>query len=445
MPGASLVPTPSAVNRTRYNAGACQARLRSYEHDVGFMTSGFDIAVLGSGPAGLSLAASLVVRGARVVVVAPEPEARWRPNYCLWRDELPNHWLPWIERAWPSASVATALGKRSLSRTYTKLDGAALQSGLFDRLRRHGAEVRSGAATVLHHDHDCTRIEIAAQASIHARVVVDASGARSPFVKRVRQRQPALQVAWGRLVDAPGHSFDPEEAVLMDFRPAAGAGEPPTFLYALPLDDRRVFVEETSLAGRPGVAMALVRARLHDRMRDLGLAEQPVLAEEHCVIPMGLALPTGHQRVVPFGAAASMVHPASGYLVSHIVRKTEPVAEALVRHLEAPDRQDAINAAMGALWPREQRMAWELYAFGLESLIRMSTTEVTRFFDAFFRLPTAGWGGFLAGTLRPAELGSVMTRIFRSLPLGLRWRLLQSGLSGGVTPLARSMLPAGFA
>jgi len=140
-----------------------------------------------------------------------------------------------------------------------------------------------------------------------------------------------------------------------------------------------------------------------------------------------------------------MVHPASGYLMSQIARKADPVALALMDALETAGPQDAINTAMSTLWPRDQRKSWELYGFGLESLVSMSTTETARFFDAFFRLPTEAWSGYLAGTLSPSDLGSVMTRLFRSLPLSLRWRMVRSSVSSGLAPLARSILHPGTA
>jgi lycopene cyclase-like protein len=410
------------------------------------MTGVFDIVVLGSGPAGLSIAEATAARGASLAIVAPEPHADWKPNYCLWADELPKAWTGLVERHWPRARVATAFGARALDRSYVKLDTARLQSMLLGALRRRGARFVAGAATELEHDAEQTLVWLRDGNTVRARVVIDASGARSRFVRRRHGRVPALQVAHGALIHAPGHPFDPAEAVLMDFRPASPRlGEPPSFLYALPLDEDRVFVEETSLAHRSGVDIAKLRARLETRLTALGLQDSEVLAEEHCVIPMGLGLPLARQQVLPFGAAASMVHPASGYLMSQIARKADPVALALMDALETAGPQDAINTAMSTLWPRDQRKSWELYGFGLESLVSMSTTETARFFDAFFRLPTEAWSGYLAGTLSPSDLGSVMTRLFRSLPLSLRWRMVRSSVSSGLAPLARSILHPGTA
>ena len=45
--------------------------------------------VIGSGPAALSVAVSLVERDVAVSVVAPDPFAVWVPNYGGWADQFP--------------------------------------------------------------------------------------------------------------------------------------------------------------------------------------------------------------------------------------------------------------------------------------------------------------------------------------------------------------------
>jgi len=78
------------------------------------MTGSFDIVVLGTGPSGLSIAEASASRGASLAIVAPEPHAGWKPNYCLWADELPQTWAGSVEQRWPRARVETALGARAL-------------------------------------------------------------------------------------------------------------------------------------------------------------------------------------------------------------------------------------------------------------------------------------------------------------------------------------------
>ncbi len=409
------------------------------------MTDVYDIGVLGSGPAALSIAAACGRLGASVLIVAPEPTASWRPNYCLWADELPQGMDDLVERVWSHASLVTPLGTRLLHRSYLKLDTRKFQNSLWSTCRAGSAVVVSQPAARLDHRGDESRIHTRDGSTHRARLVVDASGAKTRFVRRVHRRAPAFQTAYGLMLHAPDHGFDPRQMVLMDFRPASGdPREPPSFLYAMPLGDGRLFLEETSLARRPALHLEVLRARLHGRLASLGLESAAQLGEEHCSIPMGVGLPVPEQPVVPFGAAASMVHPASGYLISQILRKADPVAKAIVEGLGSGGAEVALASGNATLWPRAQRTVWELYGFGLEVLVDMDTTAISRFFDSFFQLPLEAWSGFLAGTLAPAELGVAMTRLFRSLPASLQWHLVRRGLSSGAAPLARSFLQSGL-
>jgi lycopene beta-cyclase len=409
------------------------------------MTETYDIGVLGSGPAALSIATACSRRGASVALVAPAPESLWVPNYCLWADEVSSEMEGVAEHVWPEVCVATPLGTQKLNRPYVKLSTPELQTFLWNAFRSGTAHVIPRRASHLDHRVGETWIHVDDGSTHRARVVVDASGATTRFVRRVHRRAPAFQTAYGLMLRAPDHGFDPGQMMLMDFRPASGdATEPPSFLYALPLGGGRLFLEETSLARRPAMRLEVLRARLHIRLESLGLERAERIGEEHCSIPMGLGLPAHGQPLVPFGAAASMVHPASGYLISQILRKADPVAESILEGLDSGGADAAVTSGNATLWPRAQRTVWELYGFGLEALVDMNATAIARFFDSFFQLPLEAWSGFLAGTLGPSELGVVMTRLFRSLPASVRWHLVRRSLSGGAAPLARSFLQSGL-
>lgn len=404
-----------------------------------------DIGVLGSGPAALAIAAACVRRGASVTLIAPEPEMPWAPNYCLWADEVPLELDDLTEQFWPEATVSTVLGRRVLDRPYVKLDTRALQAHFWDSLGEASLLVVPQRAVCLEHRPNQTSIHTDDGAEHSVQLVIDASGAGTPFVRRVHTGLPAFQTAYGMLLEAPDHDFEPHRMVLMDFRPSSSdAAEPPSFLYALPLSDGRLFVEETSLARRPAVRIEVLRARLKSRLSSLGLGRNRRLGDERCSIAMGLGLPAPGQPLVPFGAAASMVHPSSGYLMSHVLRKAGPVADSILEGLDSGVVDAALASGNAAVWPRAQRQTWEIYGFGLEALVRMNSAETARFFDSFFGLPPEDWSGFLGGTLAPPKLGVVMTRLFRSLPASLRWRLVRTGLLAGVAPLTRSVLQPGM-
>jgi lycopene beta-cyclase len=132
------------------------------------------------------------------------------------------------------------------------------------------------------------------------------------------------------------------------------------------------FLEETSLALAPAVPEAELKQRLEQRLAKAGNAITEVMDVEHCLFPMNLPLPDFHQPVLAFGGAASMVHPASGYMVGALLRRGPGLANALAAALkEQPAMGSAALARVGwqALWPTELVWRHRLFQFGLGRLM----------------------------------------------------------------------------
>ena len=87
----------------------------------------------------------------------------------------------------------------------------------------------------------------------------------------------------------------------------------PTFLYAMPLTETKIFFEETSLVERPGLEFDDLKVKLQQRLDSLGIKVKSVSEEEYCLIPMGGVLPTLPQRTLGWrdsrdGAPLHRVH-----------------------------------------------------------------------------------------------------------------------------------------
>ncbi len=383
------------------------------------LMSSFDVAVAGAGPAGLSLAAACAEVGMRVACVAPSPLAPWERSFAVWSAEvLSMGAAAVVEAEWPRPTVwlddATRL---DLGHSYARLDVPAMQRMLLEGCERAGVTLLSGAVAAVDHDPGGTAVHLASGAALRARVFVDATGPDSRLVARAGGGEVAFQTAYGELLDVGGASLD---MALMDLRGDEGA--PPSFLYALPLGGGLFFAEETVLASRPPVPPSALAARLHARLDRAGVSRRRVLARERCVIPLGVPLPRRAQRVVPFGAAASMVHPATGYQVARALA----LAPALARTLAAsPAPEDAASAAHELLWPAQRRRAWALYAFGMEAICGFDLPRLRAFLRAFFALPDAAWLGFLRGTLTPAAIAGAMVRVLVRADPAVRADLLR--------------------
>jgi lycopene beta-cyclase len=263
-----------------------------------------------------------------------------------------------------------------------------------------------------------------------ARLVVDASGA-TPVLARLGSARTvaSYQTAYGAVVDAPPTGYDVDTVALMDFRPP-GDDTRSTFCYVVPVADGWL-VEETSLAARPAVDLAVLEARLQRRVgADLVASATRV---ERVSITMGLPLPSRAQHVVAFGAAASYVHPATGYSITASLRAAPRVAAAIAQApIGAPvDPRPVWNA----VWPAEQRRVRALHDYGLAALLRLQPGGVREFFDAFFSLPVERWSPYLRIDATVAEVVAVMRAVFNSVSWPVRRRLA----AGNPVALARSL------
>lgn len=80
--------------------------------------------------------------------------------------------------------------------------------------------------------------------------------------------------------EVESHPFNNERMLFMDWRDShlsryprlrESNNELPTFLYAMPFSDTRIFFEETSLVARPGVPFEELKDRLYARLKHLGV------------------------------------------------------------------------------------------------------------------------------------------------------------------------------
>jgi lycopene cyclase-like protein len=322
----------------------------------------------------------------------------------------------------PQPQVRTPRKVHSLSETYVRLSSEGLQELLLDRAVLAGVRLQQQ--------------HVARQLVGDSRhLVVDATG---PEAVLTSSSPPAFyQSAYGVWLEL-GPTDSPLHAMyLMDF----GEGEPDlndepqSFLYAMPEQREAhgpvVFAQETVLAHERPVSFADLEARLHRRFARMGWGSARVLGEERCLIPMGAEPPPRPStNVLAYGAAASMVNPASGYQLSHALGAAEGVAAAIVSGFAGGDPVKAARRGYEALWSAERRRTWRTLRRAMATVLGLSPKSQRDFFDCFVQLPPRFVRGFMDGSLRHSELLLAMTLVFARLPFSQRWSLVRSFVAG---------------
>ncbi|MFC4947620.1 lycopene cyclase family protein [Pseudonocardia sp. GCM10023141] len=384
-----------------------------------------DVLVVGGGPAGRALAGACAGRGLATSLVDPAPDAPWRATYGSWATELPAT-LPASVIAAVARGAAVALTAWDLDRDYAVLDVAALRrhldAGLADVDVRAGRVVgRSGPDSV----------RLADGGEIRARLLVDAGGSRRPLRPGGTPGVAAQQSAYGLVVDevVAAPLVEPGSALFMDWRPDHGEPGPPTFLYAVPLGGGAVLLEETSLARRPALPMPVLRRRLLARLAAHGITPAPDARAERVLFPVDQ--PRHHTRgVLGFGAAAPLVHPATGFSVATALTAAPAVAAALA----GPG--DALAAAQAVLWPASAQAVHRIRRVGLEALLRMPPEQVPAFFETFLGLPARHRWAYLDGRTDLAGTLAAMGALFGRADNRLRLRLVGPAVLPPAPPAA---------
>lgn len=392
-----------------------------------------DVLVVGAGPAGRSAASACADTGLDVALVDPNPRRGWPHIYAAWCDELP----PSIPDA-ALASVMRAVRSHGTSwhtwqRAYAVMDNA----NLWEHLNHSEVQEITGRVASAEHGPIGSTVTLKDGRRIATAAVVDASGAARVLSGGRPARTPIEQTAVGVLLtDRELPTFEhTKTGVFMDWRPAPNSsGGWPTFRYAVRTSPGRVLVEETSLARRPALPLAVLRRRLAARLAAQGIDVEARVAEERVRFPVDDPLPRSG-RVIPFGAAAGMVHPATGFSIANSLRRAPWLAAAINAGL-GRGPAEAARAAWAMLWPASDVSTHVLRRRALHAMLTLPPALVPEMFETFFRIRPEHRSAFLAAEADPASTATAMSSLFRHAPAGVRRRLAWGGIRPG-RPVAR--------
>uniref|UniRef100_A0A0C9S457 TSA: Wollemia nobilis Ref_Wollemi_Transcript_26097_1976 transcribed RNA sequence n=1 Tax=Wollemia nobilis TaxID=56998 RepID=A0A0C9S457_9CONI len=408
-----------------------------------------DLVVMGCGPAGLSLAAESAKQGLNVGLIGPDMP--FTNNYGVWEDEFEELGLQdCIEHVWRDTVVYLKSDEPLfIGRAYGRVSRDLLHEELLTRCAEAGVlylDSKVEKITETGESHSLIACENGMM--IPCRLVTVASGAASgKFLQYELDGPPVgVQTAYGMEVEVESFPYDPELMVFMDYRDYMNQkttncdSSLPTFLYAMPLSPTRVFFEETCLASRPAMPFETLKKRLQARLKNMGIHVLHLYEEEWSYIPVGGSLPNTRQKHLGFGAAASMVHPATGYSVVRSLSEAPSYAAAIASTLknDAGNRAttlykrktaDAALRAWETLWPQERKRQRAFFLFGLELIVQLNIDGTRMFFETFFQLPEWMWKGFLGARLSSVDLIWFALVMFVMAPNYMRYCLVKHLMS----------------
>jgi len=163
-----------------------------------------DILILGSGPAALCLASELAKQDLNIKGISTKsPNEKWENTYGIWASELEELGLEsLLSHRWCETVSFFGDGENKKGDTPTKhnydyglINQEAFQNELLNKCK--GIEWLNETAKDIKEKNKLSEVICFSGLKIKARLVIDASGHKSNFVKRPVQNEIAQQAAYG--------------------------------------------------------------------------------------------------------------------------------------------------------------------------------------------------------------------------------------------------------
>eukprot|EP00451_Oxyrrhis_marina_P010021 CAMPEP_0204311066 /NCGR_PEP_ID=MMETSP0469-20131031/2111_1 /ASSEMBLY_ACC=CAM_ASM_000384 /TAXON_ID=2969 /ORGANISM="Oxyrrhis marina" /LENGTH=439 /DNA_ID=CAMNT_0051290951 /DNA_START=54 /DNA_END=1373 /DNA_ORIENTATION=- len=419
------------------------------------MTAQLDLLVIGAGPAGLGLGCYAAREGLRVLVVDANPKVEWHCTYCTWLLELDSSWIQGLQRPggaevfdlrYDSTVMIGPDGERiQLGRGYGRLNSSAIRSSMISALKAGQGELVEGVVSQVEHGEGYTQVKTTQGQTRRAKCVVDASGHYTSQLDLCAGPHRRWQCFVGETLRCrQPHGYDLGTAVIFDWRLAHEGedGVPPTFAYVLPMDEYTLMVEETVLMADEKVPLDAIQARLEGRKKLMGLEGAEVVGEpERCSFPMGGAVPVRTQQLVGFGAAARMVHPATGYSVAFTLNSVPEVVARLKLGLSCGlAGLPLARSVWECIWSDDRLRQYTIYTMGADVIMSLNRKGLGQFFTAFFKTPMSHWTSFLDRTNTGREQVMTGVAMWLKASLTIKLRLMWGGIVRGGLKVATAAI-----
>jgi lycopene beta-cyclase len=347
----------------------------------------FDIILVGGGLQSGLIALALQAHrpSTRIAVIERKHRLGGNHTWCFHEGDLSSlakSWIaPLVVRRWPAYRVVFPHLRRTIPVEYAAISSdrfhevicAAVQRAPGSRLLLDTTVERVGSADVTLDD----------GTTLSSQVVIDARG---PETSERSLAGTGYQKFLGLELELEaGHGWD--HPILMDATVDQAEGF--RFMYALPLSDLRILLEDTYFSDTPTLHDTELHSRIRQYARSKGLQVKSVLREERGVLPMPWSAQSAPSSRPPLeaGYRGGWFHPGTGYSLPVAARIAEHVAhhppgqlfgahlDSLARQLTRQSRYCRfLNRMLFQWYPPHDR--WHIF----ERFYRMPQATIERFY-----------------------------------------------------------------
>lgn len=264
---------------------------------------------------------------ARVAIIESDSVLAGNHTWSFHASDVPEGAAPWvaplIESQWPGYKILVGGRERHVNLAYRSISSQHFAEVITKALRNGDCKILTNtwAADVCDN-----RVTLVDGRQLYASVVFDNRG---PQRVDMQHYKGGFQKFWGFEIELD-HDWPLESPVVMDDRIDQSDGF--RFVYTLPMERRRVLVEDTRFSNSPAIDRDECLGKVQAYLSQLGCTDYRIIREESGVLPMptGGTLPGGELPKLAGGYRGGWFHAATGYsfpmavAVAEIVAKTAP-------------------------------------------------------------------------------------------------------------------------
>jgi lycopene beta-cyclase len=293
----------------------------------------YDYIISGAGCAGLSLLVRMIQSGRfsdkKILLVDKDLKTKNDRTWCFW-EKGAGLFEPVVFKRWNKAWFRSQDFSRLLQITpysYKLIRGSDFYAWCMALIRKHAnIDVRLHTVETVGTDDESAYIITNGQ-RINATYVFNSIIFEQPVLKK--KQFYLLQHFKGWIIETEKSMFNPDEAILMDFRVNQKYGT--TFAYMMPFSATNALVEYT-LFSREVLTQQQYDTELQEYLSSfLDIDNYTILETEHGLIPMtNHRFPASENKVINIGTAGGQTKASSGYTFQFIQKHSDAIVKQMI-------------------------------------------------------------------------------------------------------------------